>query len=61
MAGRLDHFFYEDKLRELTLFSLEKTRLQGRLAVAFPCLKGTYKKVSEKLFIWADTDRTWGN
>lgn len=61
MAGRLDHVFYEDRLRELTLFSLEKNRLQGRLAVAFPCLKGAYKNVSEKLVIWADTDRTWGN
>ena len=35
---------YEDRLRELWLFSLEKKKLWGNLVVAFQYLKGSYRK-----------------
>ena len=52
---------YEDGLRELGLFSLEKRRLQGDLIVAFQYLKGAYTKAEEGLFIRACSNRTSGN
>ena len=58
---RLEHLFYEERLRELDLFNLEKRRLQGDLLVAFQYLKGAYKKEEERLFTRVDSDRTRGN
>ena len=57
MIRGLEHLPYEDRLRELGLFSLEKRRLQGDLIVAFQYLKGAYRKAKERLFIRACSDR----
>ena len=60
MIRRLEHLSYEDRLRELGLFSLEKRRLQGDLIAACQYLKGTYRKDKEGLFIRACSDRKRG-
>ncbi|KAK4816771.1 hypothetical protein QYF61_022769, partial [Mycteria americana] len=52
---------YEERLRELWLFSLEKRRLWGHLIVAFQYIKEVYKKDGERLFTGACSDRTRSN
>ena len=53
----LEHLLYEDRLRELGLFSLESRRLWGDLLAAFYYLKRAYRKAGEGLFIRAGIKR----
>jgi len=57
MIRGMQHLSYEERLRELGLFSLEKRRVQG-IPAAFQYLKKAYKKVGEGLFTSACSDRT---
>ena len=61
MIRGVEHLSYEEWLRELGLFSLEKRRLCGDLIVAFQYLKGAYKQEVEWLLTRVDSDRTRGN
>ncbi|KAK4819009.1 hypothetical protein QYF61_024125 [Mycteria americana] len=61
MIRSMEHLSYEERLRELGLFSLEKRRLCGDLVVAFQYLKGAYKKDGDKRFSRACCDRTRDN
>ncbi|KAK4815336.1 hypothetical protein QYF61_000168 [Mycteria americana] len=61
MIRGLEHLSYEDRLKELGLFSLEKRRLQGDLLAVFHYLKEAYKKAGEGLFTRAGSNRPRGN
>ena len=50
MIQGMKHLSYKDGLKELSLYSLEKKRLQGDLIVAFQCLRGSYRKEGKRLF-----------
>ena len=61
MIRGLEHLPYEDRLRELGLFSLEKRKLWGNLIAAFQYLKAAYKEEGNQLFERTDNSRTRGN
>jgi len=61
MIRGLEHLSYDERLRKLWLFSLQKRRLRGDLIAAFQYLKGAYKKAEEGRFVRVYSDRTRGN
>jgi len=57
----LEHLSYEERLKELGQFSLEKRRLRGDLRAAFQYLNRAYRKDGENIFSKACWDRTRNN
>lgn len=55
------HLPYEQRLRDMWLFSLEKRKLSGDLINAYTYLKGRYQVGEARFFLVVPSDRIRGN